>query len=215
MQQQTQDRDIAWHDIDPLMSDVPMPITTERLILRPPEAGDGQALYEAVDETWDQLNEWMYWARDRASATAEFYEGYVRDNAAQFIRRENIAIMAFEQASGRLVASSGLHRINWTIGHFEIGYWVRTDAQGQGYAQEIAHALTRYAFEALQANTVQICHAEGNDKSRSVIERLGYSYLACMPNGIRVPTGELLGEHIYYRTNLDGLAPRDVRWPEP
>ena len=202
-------------DTDPILRAAPMPITTERLILRPPEIGDGQALYEAVDETWDQLNEWMLWASERESISAEFYETYARDNAAQFMRRENIAILVFERASGQLVASSGLHRIDWALGRFEIGYWVREAAQGQGYAQEIADALTRYAFQALGANTVLICHAEGNERSRSVIERLGYTHCGCVPNGIRVPSGALLGEHMYYRTDIDGLAERDVSWPAP
>ena len=79
-----------------------MPITTERLILRPPQAGDGAALCEAVLETWDQLHQWMPWARDPKDATQEFYEGYAIENAAKFITRENMAVLAFERGTGRL-----------------------------------------------------------------------------------------------------------------
>ncbi|MAH05667.1 MAG: GNAT family N-acetyltransferase [Alphaproteobacteria bacterium] len=201
--------------IEPLMRAVPMPIETERLILRPTQTGDGAALAEAVQETWDQLNEWMIWAKDRAGATEEMYESYARENAARFIQRENFAILAFERASGRLIGSTGLHQPDWTLGRCEIGYWVRTSAQGQGYAQEIAHALTVYAFNALQMNTVLIAHAAGNDRSQRIIERLGFAPCGVIPNGIIVPSGALLAEHIYCRTDLNGLPERPVSWPEP
>lgn len=34
-----------------ILIDVPMPITTDRLLMRPPMAGDGQALFEAKFDT--------------------------------------------------------------------------------------------------------------------------------------------------------------------
>jgi len=199
----------------PMLRPAPMPITTERLIMRPPQAGDGAALCAAVHETWDQLNLWMPWASDPKEATEDFYEGYARENAAKFITRENMAVLVFEREGGALVASSGLHNIDWVIGQFEIGYWVRATAQGQGYAQEIADALTRYAFTALAANSVLICHSEGNTPSRSVIQRLGYTHCASVPLANTVPSGAILTNHIYCRTNLEGLPQRRVAWPAP
>ncbi len=212
--EQRQDQ-ITTPPIDPIMRDIPMPIETERLILRPTQSGDGAALAEAVQETWAQLNQWMIWASDRDAATEAMYESYARENAARFIRRENFAILAFERASGQLIGSTGLHQPDWDLRRCEIGYWVRATAQGQGYAQEIAHALTVYAFRALEMRSVMVAHAEGNEASRHVITRLGFTQCGAIPNGIIVPSGALLTEHIYCRTNLDGLPERPVRWPEP
>jgi RimJ/RimL family protein N-acetyltransferase len=203
---------VATDALPPMLRPAPIPITTERLILRPPQAGDGAPLCAAVLETWDQLNQWMPWARERKDATNDFYEAYAIENAAKFITRENLAVLAFERSTGDLVASSGLHRIDWDIGQFEIGYWVREEAQGQGYAQEIADALTRYAFDALCANSVLICHSEGNEASRNVITRLGFTHCASVPYANAVPSGAILTNHMYYRTDLAGLKPRQVTW---
>lgn len=39
-----------------------MPIITPRLILRPPQIGDGDVVNEAVLESFDVLNQFMPWA---------------------------------------------------------------------------------------------------------------------------------------------------------
>jgi hypothetical protein len=58
-----------------ILRSVPIPITTPRLILRPPQSGDGAELTRAVRETWDSLNRWMPWAADQDAMTEVFYEG--------------------------------------------------------------------------------------------------------------------------------------------
>tara|TARA_R110002124_G_scaffold287216_1_gene471425 strand:- start:121318 stop:121962 length:645 start_codon:yes stop_codon:yes gene_type:complete len=197
-----------------ILRSAPIPITTPRLILRPPQSGDGAELTCAVQETWDSLNQWMPWAADQDAATEDFYEGWVREEAALFLRRDNLGFLAFDRDTGRLIGSTGLHRIDWSLGNFEIGYWVRQDEQGQGYATEIANALTRYAFQALNARTVLIGHSEGNNKSRSVIQRLGFTSSGFMPNSTRLPAGDVVHDHIYFRTDITGLADLDVSWPD-
>jgi RimJ/RimL family protein N-acetyltransferase len=195
-----------------ILRSVPIPITTPRLILRPPQSGDGAELTRAVQETWDSLNQWMPWAADQDTITDAFYESWAREQAALFIRRDNLGLLAFDRDTGRLIGSTGLHRIDWELGNFEIGYWVRQDDQGQGYATEIANALTRYALQALKARTVLISHAEGNDKSRSVIKRLGFTSCGYQPNSTRLPAGDVVHDHFYYRTDLTGLADLEVNW---
>ena len=44
--------------LDPVLIDVPMPILTPRLMLRPVQAGDGAAVFEALQESWDEHARW-------------------------------------------------------------------------------------------------------------------------------------------------------------
>lgn len=194
----------------PILIDIPVPIETPRLILRPPMPGDGAALHEAKAETFDQLHQWMPWAKEMSTLAED--EIVMREAYAKFIRREDLMMMAFEKDAGRYIGGTGLHRFDWAVRRFEIGYWVRESAQRQGYASEIANVLTRYAFEQLEARAVCIGHAAGNDKSRGVIEKLGFSLEGTMKNETALGDGTVVDSLMYSRTNMTGLPPLDVKW---
>lgn len=46
---------------NPLLLDLPMRITTERLIIRPVMPGDGKQIFEAIEESRDSLSQWHDW----------------------------------------------------------------------------------------------------------------------------------------------------------
>ncbi|MCB9963669.1 MAG: GNAT family N-acetyltransferase [Rhodospirillales bacterium] len=199
-------------NIDPVLVDAPMPIITPRLILRPPQRGDGYILSDAKRVSWAELQQWMPWAQgDIAALSVEQEEILCRRKQADYLLREDIMLFAFERETNTLVASSGLHRMDWKTRIFEIGYWVRSDATGQGYATEITHALLRYAFNQLAANRVTICHDNENGASRRVIEKLGFVKEGEAPlDGVL--HGRFRGTSYYARYDLSGLPPLDVRW---
>lgn len=60
-------------------------------------------------------------------------------------------------------------------GELEIGWRLREDAWGQGYASEAAKATLQYAFCTLQAERVVSRTAEGNERSQLLMQRLGMS----------------------------------------
>jgi RimJ/RimL family protein N-acetyltransferase len=200
---------------DPILVDVPMPIRTPRLVLRPVRTGDGAAIHDMKVETWDQLREWMPWAATPEPPTDVLeMEITARQAEARFIRREDLWLAGLEADTGRMIAMTGLHRMDWKVRSFEIGYWVRASAQGQGYATEIANALTRYAFAALQARRVAIGHAGGNERSRNVIRKLGYELEATRRRDKIMPDGRLMDSLDYVRFDMVGLPELEVRWNE-
>src|SRR5262249_39635309 len=106
-----------------ILTDIPMPILTPRLILRPAMPGDGAALHEAKTETYEDLAPWMPWAKK--DEPAEESEIVVRRNYAKFILREDLMLLGFHRDTGEFVLGTGLHRFDFESGRFEIGYWVR------------------------------------------------------------------------------------------
>ena len=193
-----------------VLINVPMPITTPRLILRAAAAGDGPALNEAKRESLAELVKWMPWAK--TPSTVDDDEAVARENAAKFILREDLMMLIFERDTGRLVGGTGLHRFDWGKRHFEIGYWIRTSAHGKGYATEVTNALLRFAFNELSAKRVEITHADGNDASAAVIRKLGFVKEGVMRAATQLPDGRLVDSHVYSRLNLDNLPALDVRW---
>lgn len=195
---------------DHILIDIPFPIETPRLVLRPPQAGDGAAMAEAQARSFKELNKWMDWAKEPNDARK--MECVARENHAKFIRREDIMILGFAKDNGELILSTGLHRMNWDLRIFEIGYWVSTPQTGKGYASESTNALIRYAFGALSASKVIICHAGGNGASQRVIEKLGFEKEGVFKNDDRLNDGTMTDKHWYARFDTEGLPDIDVKW---
>jgi hypothetical protein len=65
-----------------VLIDVPMPIRTPRLTIRPKKVGGGAITSVAVAETWEELNQWMRWAEDRDAFTAELMATLLRDSVS-------------------------------------------------------------------------------------------------------------------------------------
>lgn len=196
--------------INPILIDIPMPVETPRLILRNVLPGDGQAMFDAKKDSFEELRRWMPWANELG--TVEDSEMVARENHAKFIMREDMMMLGFSKKTDELVVSTGLHRMNWDLRIFEIGYWVRTPEAGKGYASETTNALIRYAFNALSANKVIICHASGNDASARIIEKLGFEKEGVFIQDARLPDGSIVDHHWYARFNDKNLPELKVTW---
>jgi RimJ/RimL family protein N-acetyltransferase len=182
----------------PILHDFPTSFDTRRLTIRRPEAGDGAELNDAVQETWEDLHEWMAWAMRRPSADES--EEVVRRAHAKFVQREDLLLLLFERGGKTLVGGSGLHRIDWRIPSFDIGYWCRRRFQGKGYVTEAAGAIAEFAVRELGARRLVIkCDAE-NVRSADVARRIGFVQEATMRNERRHHlSGELRDTLVFSR----------------
>lgn len=201
---------------NPLLIELPMPIRTPRLTLRPAMPGDGATVHAAKEESWDDLTPWMSWAKTRGPAEQD--EIVVRESYAKFIRREDIMLLAFENATGDFIGGTGLHNPNWKSRQFEIGYWIRKSKQRRGYAFEITNALLRYGFGALSATRMAITHAGRNEASAAVIKKAGFTPEGILRHaslGAMKPDGRGDDLHIYSRLDLHCLDELEVHWSPP
>jgi RimJ/RimL family protein N-acetyltransferase len=187
--------------MDPLLIDVPERIDTERFILRCPQAGDGAAINAAICATMDDLRPWMPWAR--AAPLLDESEAYCRRNRARFRLREDLTFFIIERepggGEGVLVGACGLHRIDWTVRRFEIGYWRRAGLHGHGIASEAASALSRMAFDRLDARRVEIRMDDANLASRKVAERAGFTFEGLLRQDSVTVQGEPRDTRVYSR----------------
>lgn len=162
---------------DPLLIDLPAQLSTGRFALRAPRAGDGTALNAAVCESIDELRPWLPWAQQ--APTLEESELECRRMAARVGKREDLPLFIVEpmtDGSERLLGATGLHRIDWSVPRFEIGYWRRRGEQQRGIVGEAVRALARFAFDVLQAQRVEIRMSSTNAASRRVAERAGFVF---------------------------------------
>jgi RimJ/RimL family protein N-acetyltransferase len=179
----------------PILLDFPDQLETERLILRPPRPGDGAVANEAIRESHAELKRWMPWANP-LPAPEDTEEAY-RRMAAQWITRESLPLIIFRKSDGLFVGGTGLMCRDWDVPYFEIGYWMRTSLTGHGYMTEAVLAQTRFAFDVLGAQRVEIRMNALNTRSAAVAERAGYKYEGRLRNYMRDSEGEL-ADMLYY-----------------
>lgn len=191
--------------LEPILLDLPVSIETPRLTLRPPRAGDGPALHEALTESLPELRRFLAslpWVA--AEQTLESAETFCRNAESNFIARRDLPFFAFEKGSGRFVASAGLHRTVWQTPKTEVGYWCRTAATGRGYVTEAVLALTAYAFEHLQAVRIELVTDEENGASRRVAQRAGFALEGTLRSERRAPDGSLRNTCVYAKLRGGG-----------
>ncbi len=182
----------------PILRDFPESFETERLLIRSPIPGDGPEMHAAVNESLGELTPWMPWPREHR--TVEDSEASVRRARARFVGREDLMLLLLLKATPTLVGSSGLHRIDWEVPKFEIGYWCRTRFTGQGYVTEAVRGISTFAFDALGARRVEIRCDSRNLPSARVAERAGFRLEGELRNNELDTSGHLRNTLVYAMT---------------
>ena len=126
----------------------------------------------AVAKSLPELDLWMPWAQTMPSVEDELAVLEAAESAFNADRDWNYSL--FEMKSDQLVGCAGLHPRPGP-GAVEIGYWVRSDRTGRGYATAAAQALTEAAFGYLpDVNRAEIHMDQANAASAAIPPTLGY-----------------------------------------
>lgn len=165
---------------NPVLFQFPDQFESERLIIRRPKREDAALSYEAVMRSLASLRPWMPFAQKKPVLSE--MEANLVEAEADFMLRKDLRLHFFSKETGEFVGSSGLHRINWDVRKFEIGYWVDNRFEGKGYVTEAVERITRFAFEELEANRVEIRCDPDNVRSRAVAERLNFELEGILRN---------------------------------
>jgi RimJ/RimL family protein N-acetyltransferase len=185
-------------EVRPILVVVPEEIVGDAVLLRPFRLDDAESLYEAIDESREHLEPWMPWPA--GYTTVDDARVNLIRAEARWILREDLMLGIFERETGRLLGGTGLHRLDWLIRSFEIGYWIRRDAEGRGYVTDAVRALTRAAFDQLAANRVAITVDTRNQRSQAVPERLGFVHEGTFHNDQLGVDGTPRSTHVYALT---------------
>ena len=134
---------------------------------------------DAVDASLTHLKASVAWAQNAPFSLATL-EALLAGTVTAFDARTGWAFSIFDHAATRVLGAvaiePGAHSLRALVGEdvVEIGYWLRADATGKGYATEATGALVELAFTRLGARHVAICHDPDNVASAGVPRRLGF-----------------------------------------
>lgn len=178
-----------------------MILETERLILRQWTEADAEECYKyAKDPRIGPPAGWP--AHKSVEETREIIRTVLS-------AKETYAVVLRE--TGLPVGSLGLHFDN-DLAHgedeCELGYWLGEPYWGRGLIPEAAREALRHAFEDLGMKRVWCAYYDGNEKSKRVQEKLGFSH-QWTNDAVDVPQmGETRKGHVNLMTRDDWLAMR-------
>lgn len=186
----------------------PGTLSGPRVVVRPYVDSDTQALYEGIISSREHLQPWFPWV----SAYSHSIDAltYIRQCQSQALLRQDFQLGMFTRA-GDYLGGTGIHVHDWRVPAFEIGYWVRKEAEGQGYVGEAVRLQTTFAFEEMGAQRVMIrCNAR-NNRSRRVAERTGFVHEGQFRNAER-DTGNQLVDILYFAMVPGDFETARQRW---
>jgi RimJ/RimL family protein N-acetyltransferase len=145
-------------------------IATERLILRPFEERDIDALFDL--QSRPEVTRYLYWEprsliEVRASLAKKMSSTHLGSDG------DILSVAVADRAGGVLIGDLTLVYLSTTHRHGEIGYVFHPDMHGQGLATEATRALVDLAFDHLGLHRVSARLDGRNDRSAALLERLG------------------------------------------
>lgn len=182
------------------MDKYPTVIETVRLIIAKTKKDDAHALNKAITDSFDQLHQWMKWATHKPTISET--QGWLDQAEQLWAEKKQLCFHIFDKQSQQLIGACSFHHIDWENQIMQIGYWLRSDATGKGFATEAVIALTNYAFARLGAKTIEIRCDEKNSKSRAVAQRSGYVLKAILENNEKEAQSEQLRNTCVYQRVL-------------
>lgn len=174
-------------------------LRTARLLLRPFAPDDAEALYAACRHP--ELGDNAGWKPHASLAESQ------QVLAEVFLDRPTVWAVC-DAASGRLVGSVGLlpdpKRENPDVRM--LGYWLDRAWWGRGAMSEAARAAVDYAFSQLGVPLLTVCCYRSNERSRRLIERLGFLFEGELHAAVRDHRGMTLDLLSYYLPRPDASS---------
>ena len=169
------------------------PLYTERLMLRPFEDGDLQALYEMQSDR--ESVRYLYYD---VRSLDEVRVSLARKMASTAVVREGdgVTAAAILLQTGELVGDISMWWVSEGHKQAELGFVVHPAHQRRGYATEAARALLDFAFDTMQAHRVIGRTEARNVASARVFEKLGMRHEAHLVENEWVK-GEWQSELVY------------------
>ncbi|WP_093800600.1 GNAT family N-acetyltransferase [Streptomyces sp. Wb2n-11] len=156
----------------------PTVLTTGRLLLRPFEPADTEAVFQACQDPG--IQRWTSIPSPYEREHAESFTGRIVPDGWRYGTAYAFAVLT--RGGGELVAA--LSSITRGEGIAEIGYWAAKPHRGRGYVTEAVGALAHWAFTAAGVERLEWRAEVGNDASRAVAEKAGFVIEGIQRSGI-------------------------------
>ena len=185
-------------------------LTTDRLLLRPPEPGDADAIHRLVND----------WGIVRMLARLPFpYPRAVASDWIASVARQHESGEAFhwvilrrDEGEEQLIGCVG---VRLEQGSGDLGYWLGRRHWGQGLATETVGRVAGWALAELPVDRLRARVATDNDASGAVLRRLGFREDRPRAAVLRRPRRRTGGARVHCSsTTISGRPAREAGLPD-
>jgi RimJ/RimL family protein N-acetyltransferase len=155
-----------------------MELRDEEFLLRPWSESDVPALVEACNDP------------DIQRFIPVIPRPYTRQDALEFVRGESRPEIQHSFAvmmNGELVGAIGMSTNQSRTGH--VGYWCAPQARGKGLTTRALRLLSRWAFDELDLERLELITDPDNVASQRVAEKVGYQREGVLRSHLLHPDG--------------------------
>jgi len=158
-------------------------IQNDLVVLNRYRESDVSEMFRAVVDSHREISHWMSWA----------HSGYSLEEALEWVRKQ-IALWEEGEAyefvlrdkQGHFLGGCGLNQRQPIAGFMNLGYWIRSDRTGNGYASSAARLLAESGFRHLSLPRIEIVVDVDNHASRRVAEKAGATREGILRNRLTV-----------------------------
>lgn len=163
-------------------------IQTQRLVVRCWQPTDVFLLMTAIQESLEHLKPWAPWAHQEPRTLQQRID-WLRRCRGEFDLGQNFTYGIFSADEAIVLGGTGLHpRVGPDA--LEIGYWIHAHHLQQGFATEVAAALTRVALEGHRVSRVEIHCDPTNFRSAAVPKKLRFVHEATLRQRVENHIGQ-------------------------
>lgn len=179
-----------------MLREPPSRIVTSRLLLRPWASSDAPTLLRLLERNRAHLEPWIPPHVASPVPLQELVERLSRF-AEDFAAGRGFRCALFALEDGRLLGEADLFPRDASgrvplaqADRVELGYWLDRDVTGQGFATEATAALLDVAKTLAHVTRAEIRCETGNEPSRRVPIRLGFTLTETVPDVSVLPDSQ-------------------------
>ncbi len=155
-------------------------LDTNRLTLREFQMGD---VHDVQEYAGDPENlTYMVWGPNNELETRQFFSKVFRWQAQNPRFEYHFAVV--EKSSAKVIGACSVSVADADRSTAEMGYIIRKDRQGQGYATEFCQKLMEYSFLSLKVEKVAATCDERNMASLKVMQKIGLKKEMILENDV-------------------------------
>ncbi|ODP99538.1 GNAT family N-acetyltransferase [Salinivibrio sp. DV] len=152
---------------------------SDRLILRPFSLNDAERVAELVGEK--KVSEMT--ANIPHPYNISDAESWIRTHESLFLSGQGVVYAITLKTTLELIGAVSFPKLEEGTGL--LGYWLGIPYWGKGYATEASRCLIESAKKHYGLKRLKVTHLVGNSRSRSVIKKLGITYIGRESNRIQ------------------------------
>jgi len=145
----------------------------EKFRLIPLDVSFNESLFEAIEESRDELVRWTSWCH--AQYAMEDGRRWLQSRERCRFEGRAYDFAVTDAITGELVGSCGVENIERQNRVGQLYYWTRNTRTREGAAFGAAQALTSFAFTSLQLIRLEILVSEDNFVAQRIAEKIGAS----------------------------------------